>query len=70
MLSNVIQISGYDEDERWLTVRFVSGLLYFYAGVSAGIATGFVLRRRRANISTNPSEIDLASPGPERDAWK
>jgi hypothetical protein len=40
MPSSVIQTFGYDEDERRLTVRFVSGLVYAYAGVPAEIAAG------------------------------
>jgi len=38
--SSVIQTFGYDEDERRLTVRFVSGLVYAYAGVPAEIVAG------------------------------
>jgi lysyl-tRNA synthetase class 2 len=36
----VIQTFDYDDGERRLIVRFVSGLVYAYAGVPAEIAAG------------------------------
>ncbi len=40
MPSSVIQTFNYDDDERQLTIRFVSGLVYAYAAVPAEIAAG------------------------------
>lgn len=40
MASTVIQTFDYDDNEQQLTVRFVSGLVYAYAGVPPEIAAG------------------------------
>jgi hypothetical protein len=40
MSSSVIQTFDYDDRKQRLTVRFVSGLVYAYAGVPAEIAAG------------------------------
>ena len=41
MPSSVIQSFVYDTEERRLVVRFVSGKVYTYDDVPAGIADGF-----------------------------
>jgi lysyl-tRNA synthetase class 2 len=41
MPSSVIETFAYDEDERRLMVRFVSGLVYVYASVPGDVAAGF-----------------------------
>ena len=41
MSSSVIQSFVYDKDQRRLVVRFVSGRVYAYDAVPAGIVDGF-----------------------------